>query len=421
MSKRAREFLQRQNVARQAKRRRPKHPQGREPGVDLDASTGCGVAVVTVPASAPMDPVDGARDPRWDGLLSHFGFGGQLEVLELLDVRSWEVFSQRAHGEACPGISEGHALGDYCPGLRQLHYVRAKVRRRDAARARLDVEALCEEVRNHAPRPELPAGTGARVLCFSDWQLGKRDGDGVKGTVERILRSIDRVAELLQADPVEELYLFGMGDLIEACEGHYPMQQFSVELNRRDQVRVARRLVLHAVKTLAPLAPRLVLAFIPGNHGENRRNGKAFTDWADNDDVAIAEQVAEILAESPEAYGHVEVRLPGNELTLTLKVQGMIVGLAHGHQVRSQSGDAILKWWQRAAYARRLAIGDADLLLTAHYHSLRVADDGSRSWIQCPTVEGASQWWEEAGGCSSRKGQLTFRITGKEWHGLEVV
>jgi predicted nucleic acid-binding protein len=58
--------------------------------------------------------------------------------------------------------------------------------------------------------------------------------------------------------------------------------------------------------------------------------------------------------------------------------------MAHGHQWRA--GQAC-NWWAKQSHGRQ-PIGDADLLLSAHLHHLRIEHTGSdKTWLQVPALE----------------------------------
>lgn len=203
---------------------------------------------------------------------------------------------------------------------------------------------------------------------------------------------------------------------------HNSMQTATVELDRRRQCTVARRLLVKGVTRLSKLTGDMLVVAVPGNHGENRKAGKAFTSFGDNDDVAVVEQTRDVLAANPEAYQHVRFVIPDDDLTVTVQLDGTVVTFAHGHQAKG-SGNAqakLLGWWRDHAFARSDA-GYADLLVSAHYHHLCVVEEGERTWMQCPTIDGGSQWWEEQGGGRSRQGQLSFVLGPAGWSHLEVL
>lgn len=284
---------------------------------------------------------------------------------------------------------------------------------------RLDIEALTEEIRGHVPgslAPPTVAGDGSFCVLVADWQIGKVDGDGLRGTLTRVRAMIDaveaRIAELRAGGRhLDELVVFCAGDMVEGCNGFYAMQTFSVELDRREQVKHARRLFRDALMRWAPLFRRVTVTGVGGNHGENRYDGKAYTSFSDNDDVALIEQVAEILDGRP-GFEHVRFVLPTDHLAITVPVAGHVVGLTHGHlaKVTGSTPEAKIHRWYEQQAGGKLPIGDADLLLTGHYHSFALADWGGCTWLQGPTLDGGSRWFTDTTGRYARQGTLTFTL-----------
>jgi len=166
----------------------------------------------------------------------------------------------------------------------------------------------------------------------------------------------------------------------------------------------------------------MVVGAVPGNHGENRRGGKSFTTFEDNDDLAVFEQVAEILSHNPDAYQNVSWVIPDGDMTLTLDVCGTVVSFAHGHQF----GNGALplagarKWWQGKMAAMH-PTGDAQVLVYGHYHHLQVLQDGPRTIFGCPSNDGGSRWFEERGGPTTACGTLTFVADKDGWHDLRIL
>lgn len=270
------------------------------------------------------------------------------------------------------------------------------------------------------------------VVCIADWQAGQLRGGGPEGLVERVhgMRSAmqDRVRTLVrEGTNIERVALLCLGDLVEACDGHYAMQNANT-IDAREQTKLVRRLLYGIVDTAAKLAPAVTLAAVPGNHGEKRKDGKAYTTWSDNLDVEIPEQVGDILSANDDRFGHVAVQLPtGSDLTLTLDLSGTRVGMAHGHQFKGGGSiqQKVDRWWSHKAKHRHL-IGDADVLCSGHYHHLNVweegtHDGGTRAWFQCPSLDGGSDWFEHQGGAPTRRGTLTFVTSGGTWDRLEVL
>jgi len=258
-------------------------------------------------------------------------------------------------------------------------------------------------------------GEGVFVVVLADWQIAKPDGDGLKGTVHRILQCIEsveyRVKELRRIKrPIGRLIVLWTGDSIEGCVGHYAQQTFGVELDRRDQVKVARRLLRDALVRWSKLFDDVSVVAVAGNHGENRNSGgKSYTSLNDNDDVAIVEQVAEIFQANPEAFGHVRFAIPKDRLSLTIEAAGWILGITHGHAAKnSGTVEQKLKRWLEGQSLGKQPIGDCDVLVSGHYHHFRMADWGGCIWLQAPALDGGSDWWEQMTGHASDVGVLTF-------------
>ena len=295
---------------------------------------------------------------------------------------------------------------------------KAKVIRR--VHARPDLEPLIAQAMRHKSKRRNYAGDSVLTVVLADWQIGKADHGGVEGTIERIIDRRDAVIARVRnlrkmGRDISSLNVLWVGDSIEGCLGHYPSQTFAVELDRRDQVKVTRRLLTDSLQAWSKHFEEIIVAAVGGNHGENRNGSKAFTGVQDNDDLAIVEQVAEILGANPDAFGHVRFAVARDALTLTIPTAGWIVGITHGHVAYrgSNTEEKLRRWWEGQA-AGRQAIGDADILITGHYHHLRVADWGGCIWLQSPALEGGSEWWRVSTGQASQIGMLTFVTTERD-------
>ena len=290
-----------------------KPPAALKPGVDWDG----------VDVEITSEVLDGPN-PDWDSILTKWGYDPKIhEIIEPVKVSQWEVLT--ADGAVQP-----------------LYSYKAGVRTRAGVKDTSYADLVREIKKYRKPKREAPEGDQAFVVCLADWQLGKGDGDGVAGTVERILSAIDgvedRIIELRKIGrKLGKLYVVGLGDMIEGCDGQYTAQTFTVELNRREQIRVCRRLVRDAIMRWAKHFPEVNVIAVPGNHGENRKNGRLYTDRGDNDDVAVFEAVSDIFAANPEAFGHVSFYLPENDTSVIMDICGTPVGFTHGH-IPSGSG-----------------------------------------------------------------------------------
>ena len=381
------------------------HPKGWEPGIDTSKNI-----IVSKPLPKAIKP----EDHKWDIYLAELGFDPkEFEIIEPFEVRTWT---------ANMGAGE----------TEQFYYYKAKIISKNPTNSKdFDYKNLLKEIKAYKGQPQKITGNSSFVVCLSDWQMGKRDGDGTQGIVKRIEQMIPDVTARIKdlkknGVDLANLYVFGLGDIVEGCDGFYPMQEFSVEYDLRRQKMIARRLLIKAIKTWAPLFKNVVVACVPGNHGENRKNGKAFTSFGDNFDVSLFDEAQEILSENP-AYKKIKFIIPENELWITLDVSGTIIGLAHGHQFRTggrYSHQKAVAWLSGQAFGMT-DVGDSDILISGHFHHLFVVNEGKRTLMQCPSVDGGSEWFENMTGKTSYSGTLTFSITpGKTqlpWDNLRVI
>jgi hypothetical protein len=299
---------------------------------------------------------------------------------------------------------------------------------------RADVDELVAAIaRRKRGKRTPPGGDHALVVNLADWQVGKamEAGGGTPEFLDRIGACFDaiedRLHRLRKLYQVGSVYLIGMGDLLERCQGNYPAQAFSTDLNEREQARVVRRLLLDVVDRFARLAPDVVVACVGGNHGENRQNGKSFTTPGDNLDVGVFEAVYEACQTNPEAFGHVRFHIPDESLVVALEVAGVRCAWTHGHlATRGATPQAKqLAWWQGQAFGdagpRWTGLADAQVLTTAHYHHFSAVESHGRLWTQCPAMDGGSRWFTDATGQHSAPGTLTYLCGPRGVREIEVV
>lgn len=368
-------------------------PTQPEPTRRLDFDHAAGEGTLVTPPQRADEPVD------FDAHLRALGYDPAAYAVDESGVRTsvWEAQTK--------------------DGIVTMRAIRARVVARQPGIG-VDAAQLLADIRRHKPRKRpAPTGEGAFVAVLADWQIGKADGDGTTGTVARILEAIDattaRIAALRRdGRRLGHLLIACVGDLVEACDGHYAAQTFTVELDRREQTRVTRRLLLKAVQTWAPHFTSVTLAAVAGNHGEYRRGGKAFTTPADNDDLAIPEQVCDILAANPEAFGHVHGAIGGDPFTRVVEAGGHVVGLLHGHMAKEAGTAAakIARWYERQAAARQ-PVGAADVVISGHYHHLSLNEaNGAVTFVQAPAMDGGSDWYAASKGSGHNPGLLTFTL-----------
>jgi hypothetical protein len=138
---------------------------------------------------------------------------------------------------------------------------------------------------------------------------------------------------------------------------------------------------------------------------------------------AVAEGVKR-LQENRRAFGHVRyLTPPGESLAVTVDIEGHIVCALHGHQGRVSAPTAqakIVRWFERQAMGLRAA-GEAEYVISGHYHHFAVAQVGPRTFFQGPALDGGSVWFAESVGLEAPPGMLSF-VVGRErgWHDLDV-
>lgn len=361
--------------------------------VDFDGRTGTlGTGTLTTPIG------------DWADILSVWGLDPNLyEVVgDTVRMSAWD--SPRKNGDAV-----------------RLYAYRAAVRHRVLGPSS-DLDQVLRNVDRWKPRrPVANPDRPALVVPLSDWQVGKAEGGGTVALLDRLYRYLEHILARVAADKPSEVVFICLGDLVEGCFGHYPMQQWSVELDAREQARFVRRVIVEYVTRTARLVPVRVLA-VPGNHGENRVDGKAVTTWTDNTDLAVVEQSAEVLADRPNLQ---PIRWSLAEgLELVDIIGGVAVGAFHGHAARAADPKRFWDFIGRSAVSGR-PIGRAQLFFTGHYHHTVIDESTTGTWFQAPAADGGSAWYSYRSGNASRPGLMLVNVGAgcgpRGWSNVEVV
>ncbi|QYW07890.1 nuclease [Streptomyces phage RedBear] len=263
------------------------------------------------------------------------------------------------------------------------------------------------------PQPETlivnKGGEHTLIIALGDMQFGKIDGDGVEGTLRRTVECLNRAADLLGVYRlrynITHVHIAWLGDHIEGFVSQGGANTWRTQLTLNEQIRLTRRVMLHAMLLFAPLVQRLTMAAVPGNHGEAVRiNGKGVTRYDDSHDTESLIAVKDAADLNPERFGHVEFYVPDtDELTVVVECSGTVVAHAHGHQFRPGKH---FEWWKGQAFNRESAMHHADLLLAGHLHHEHVDTDGYRTFLQPPAMESESTWWRHAKGTGGAPGLI---------------
>lgn len=329
-----------------------------------------------------------------------------------LDPAVWEITAARKSTWQSPG-------GDWLEARR----VSFKRRVAEGQVTTADVEGIMAQYMVTRPWPRKEYTERILMVPSGDLQLGKQEGGGTAATIDRFCRIMDDIAgEIAREGFNTSLILPWMGDCIEGIVSQGSKMLTALDMPITEQVRTYRRLMMHQINMLASLAVKVIIPVVPGNHDETTRvQLMPVTDsWA----IEGASAVADWMSGRPE-FEHVQFVFPEpGELGITLNVGSdahpYVVSFTHGHVANRPEG--IIPWWKGQAYGRHHA-GSADLLVTAHFHHLRVEHTGGRrTWLQIPALDGGSAWFRSKTGEDAPSGIVSVEIAPGEggWKGLTV-
>lgn len=250
---------------------------------------------------------------------------------------------------------------------------------------------------------------GVFVHAGGDYQLGKTDGDGVDGTVNRFMDALDfgrtRLTQLRRDHAIATVVLPHLGDCIEGYVSQGGRNAGRTQYATSEQVDLLIHLLCEQVAHYAPLADKLVVPIIPGNHDEEARNpdGLEHHSWS----TFAAKQLRRTLRMAGTSYDHVRIVTPAaGELTLTLDLGGVPNGFGHGHY----HGPGKLHDWLNDQAGGMQLVGEARIMWEAHHHHLSVTQRNVRTGIQVPALEGESRWWRHRKGEQSPPGMVTALV-----------
>lgn len=369
------------------------HPANWRPGVEYNPETGTG-SLIGASEKLPT---------TWDFILQEWGLDPtEVEVVPgSVQIRAWDA------------------------GNKRLTYYRARLQPVTVSKEEERGAAVAELVKFiHAKRPvkaKEAVGDSAFVVLLSDWQIGKAHEarGGTDETVARYLSALDGAVRRLrtlikEGHKIDSIVLAGLGDLVEGCDGFYAMQSFTVDRNDREQNTIVRHLLIKTIDEFLFFGLPIVCLAVPGNHGENRRKGKAFTDLTDNRDLEAFEVVSEVLVQNPERYGRVTFPtdlLNDDDLTATLEIHGVPVAFSHGHQAKSGGGSqAKTEGWWKGQVMGFTGIANARILFTAHFHHFMASTQSGRTVIQNGAMDGGSRWHKASTGQEAHAGMVSCLV-----------
>jgi len=264
-----------------------------------------------------------------------------------------------------------------------------------------------------------PKGDSSFVVILSDWQLGKNERGGTDALIKRIeigiAETMWRFKNLSKFTNFNEIIVASLGDIVEGCDGFYAQQTYSVEYSDAHQLQIAVTLMQKVLMELTKLGLPITFIAVPGHHGENRKNGKSYTDFMDNKDIALAWYVENAFQYDKKLYKRFKFIYPNDindDITLTYASNGNLLGFAHGHQFRSGGGSLALgkaQAWHKNQKYGDWEVGYANILNYGHFHHFSVLED-PQLIIGAPALDGGSKWIEQTHGKRTHAGILSYTI-----------
>jgi hypothetical protein len=262
-----------------------------------------------------------------------------------------------------------------------------------------------------------PAHTGEStfVISWNDWQAGKAEGGGTAALLERYEAQIAavkaRAVELRKIGrDLGRLVIIGGGDMVEGCT-IFPHQMMHIDADRRGQINTVTDMILFGLDELAPLFADVTVLAVGGNHGEHRIDGNR-TNRTDNDDCLVFETAARVAGRD-DRLAHVNFVIAQGEPAKTIDINGWVYATTHGQAFGRGAGRPEQKAhnWYKGQAGGRFPAGDADVLVSHHYHHKAERDWGACLWIQTPANDGGSMQHTDLTGEHAESGMLTWVVT----------
>jgi hypothetical protein len=279
----------------------------------------------------------------------------------------------------------------------------------------IDLPLLMSEARKSAgKRKDIKTTDKALIVAPSDFQVGKTGSrGGTQELIARVIRSYERIEQQMKAGKYERIFIMDIGDIIESFSNaaHYNQLE-SNDLSPMQQVDVATSLMLDLIKRANKYAP-VTYGSVASNHCQNRFKGQqvgrpGLDDWG----IVILQQLRRV---TKELGMDVEYLIPQpHDEGFAFQYGVNTIGVMHGHQASRPEG--IPKHWASSSFGSQWN-QPCDTLLTGHFHHLRIEElgqrhdgNGSKFWVQCPTMDAGSDWFRRSNGLDSTCGILTIEL-----------
>ena len=392
------------NAPTLASRTRNPHPKGWEPGVRFDANDVRFITTDVLPA------LEG--EPDFAQAITDMG----IEIPVGYRVRIAEM---KYDPVAWTRDDDSQTLAVTKPVWRYRFVIEP-----DTSAPTVDGIAILNSLKRNSRSQKTLQGDNTLVVNINDTQVGKDAGGGTEALIERM----DRFLSLAEARISDDRKILGDlvinlgGDLVEGCS-IYPNQQWQIDLDMRGQIRTMTGMLLHSIDRLAPHFNRVRVVAVPGNHGENRYNGKR-NNRHDNFDQLVAEAAA-LAVERDDKLSHVSFNIAYEEPALTTDIQGHIYALTHGSIYGKGGGNdpttKAYNWYKNMAAAHH-PVGDSVVLVGNHFHHEVVRNFGTLLFVQNPAMDGGSPEFADYSGQDAPPGMATWVVTPEtRFTGYEVL
>ena len=254
----------------------------------------------------------------------------------------------------------------------------------------------------------------ALVVLWSDLQVGKVDHrGGLEQMIHRVAETQTKLIKLVKQTKPERIIFCDVGDSIENFGNVADLHQLATnDLSLMEQVDLFTSMTWTILKELSKYSPITYLS-VGSNHCQFRVNkqkvGTATDDWG----IHIGRTLARLSKEVGLDITFHEPAKHDESLAYDVFQDGgyHVLGMVHGHQANRPEG--IPDWWRKQSFGKQ-SVTAATVLVSGHFHHLRVQELGSTSrgtsrfWIQAATLDNGSNWWRLNSGEDSQPGLVCF-------------
>lgn len=303
-------------------------------------------------------------------------------------------------------------------GTRTLHAVKVWGRRKQSASLGFDFDAALEQIADYEWKPSSnkrleESFCGSQIALANDFQLGKVDWNGGSNeTLHQVFQSFVNVENEANNNMAAEIVVIDGGDIIENFYNTSSQRQTN-DLSLPKQVLLAYKVMIKGLQYLTDSGYKVTYVAVPSNHSRDRvgmqaASGDVHDDWG----IVIAKLI--------EASTDIEIFVPEDYYdSVGFTTSNTGIGVVHGHQ--AGSADKIGAWWQGQSHGE-MPVAHADILVTGHFHSMRVQQSGNKKWIIVGSAsDRGSSWFTNSRGEQSISGMTTFVVRDGSWSDLRIV